>query len=56
MNWYKVIVLAIDVFESAIVDEKHFGSKIEADQFISGLSVGQISVIVPMGEESKCHV
>lgn len=51
MDWYKVIVIAVDVFESAIADEKHFCSKCEAYNFIRSLNAGNIGVVVSMGEE-----
>lgn len=32
-TFYKVIVLDIDIFDSSIVEERHFGSKAEAHNF-----------------------
>lgn len=32
-NFYKVIVIAVDIFESKIVEEKHFGSKSDANNY-----------------------
>ena len=32
-SFYKVIVMKVDIFESEIVDEKHFGSSEEAARF-----------------------
>lgn len=31
--FFKVIVVAIDIFESNIIDERHFKSRSEADAF-----------------------
>lgn len=31
--FYKVIVIAVDMFESTIIDERHFPTKSEADEF-----------------------
>lgn len=32
--FFKVIVIAIDVFESTIIDERHFPSRSEANGFV----------------------
>ena len=32
-SFYKVIVMKVDIFESEIVEERHFGSCIEAVRF-----------------------
>lgn len=52
MSWFKVIVLAVDTFQTTIEDERHFGSKSEADTFISHLASGKVGVVVPMRGES----
>lgn len=36
-RFYTVIVLSIDMFESSIVDERHFGDADEARRFSSSL-------------------
>lgn len=47
--FYKVVVLKVDVFESAIVDERHFGSSSEAHAFADTMrQVGYITVIATM--------
>jgi len=38
MIWYSVIIIKKDSFESQIMDERHFGSYIEADAFASTYS------------------
>lgn len=44
--FYKVVVLKIDVFESSIVDEKHFRTKAEAHAYADTMSeAGYITVI-----------
>lgn len=49
MNWYKVIILKIDVFESTILNEKHFGSKVDAENYITSLNPDTVGVMVTMG-------
>lgn len=44
--FYKVVVLKIDVFESSIVDEKHFRTNAEAHAYADTMSeAGYITVI-----------
>lgn len=49
-NYYKVVVLKVDIFESQIIDEKHFGTKAEALKFKSRIdnSTDFIGVVVQM--------
>lgn len=35
-TFYKVILIHCDIFMSSIIDERHFGTKEEAETFISG--------------------
>ena len=47
--FYKVVVLKIDVFESSIVDEKHFRTNAEAHAYADTMSeAGYITVIAAM--------
>lgn len=39
-SFYTVVVVEVDMFESSIVDERHFGSMKEAEQFKSSLTGG----------------
>lgn len=49
VSYYKVITLQIGVFASSIVDEKHFGSLIEAESFRnSNKTDSQVCVIIKM--------
>ena len=32
-GFYTVVVIQLDIFESSIIDERHFGTKEEAEQF-----------------------
>lgn len=32
-SFYTVVVVEVDMWESSIVDERHFGSKLEAETF-----------------------
>lgn len=47
-TFYKVIVLSIDVFESQIVDERHFGDATAANTFAASLSGNHVGVVVKM--------
>lgn len=49
-NFYKVLVLKVDIFESQIIDEKHFGTKTEALKFKRRVdnSTDFIGVVVQM--------
>jgi hypothetical protein len=48
-TFYKVLLIHCDVFESTIVDERHFSSKEEAETFISGKKApDQLGLIVQM--------
>lgn len=44
-KFYTVVVIKVDLFESSIVDEKHFGLLSEAESFKSSLQSGLIGVI-----------
>lgn len=47
--FYKVVVLKIDVFESSIIDEKHFSSQSEATAYADTMRQGgYITVIATM--------
>lgn len=48
-TFYKVLLIHCDVFESSIIDERHFGSKEEAEIFISSKKApDQLGLIVQM--------
>lgn len=48
-KFYKVLVLSIDIFESSIVNEKHFKTYSEASEFCSSLKdSGLTTMIVEM--------
>lgn len=47
--FYKVVVLKIDVFESSIVDEKHFRTNAEAHAYADTMSeAGYVTIIAAM--------
>lgn len=47
--FYKVVVLRIDVFESSIIDERHFGDAPEALSYANTMKeAGYISLIARM--------
>ena len=47
--FYKVVVLKLDVFESVIVDERHFRTNAEAHAYADTMSeAGYITVIAAM--------
>ena len=47
--FYKVVVVKIDVFESSIVDERHFRTNAEAHAYADTMSeAGYITVIAAM--------
>lgn len=47
--FYKVIILNIDIYETIIVDEKHFYTKEEALQYVSNHKTeNQVPIIVQM--------
>lgn len=49
VSFYKVVVLKIDVFESSIVDEKHFRTKADAYTYADTMSEADyITVIAAM--------
>ena len=49
VQFYKVLVLKIDVFESTIVDERHFSSSSEALVYAdSMINAGYVPVIAKM--------
>jgi len=48
-TFYKVLLIHCDVFESSIIDERHFSSKEEAEIFISSKKApDQLGLIVQM--------
>lgn len=48
-EWYKVVILKIDIFESKIDNERHFNTKAEAEDFAnSQKSTDRIAVVVTM--------
>lgn len=46
-GFYTVIVVQLDIFESKIIDERHFGTKEEAEQF-------QIHTILNSADNIRC--
>ena len=49
VQFYTVVVLKIDVFESVIVDERHFGNSNEAFEYANTMKeAGYIPVIAQM--------
>ena len=44
--FYKVIVLSVGIFESVIVDERHFSDHDSASAYVNTLSKGLIGVLV----------
>lgn len=46
-GFYTVIVIRLDIFESSIIDERHFGTKEEAEQF-------QIHTILNSDKNIRC--
>lgn len=49
ITFYKVVVLKLDVFESSIVDERHFNSSTEASIYANTMrEAGYVSVIAEM--------
>lgn len=46
-GFYIVIVVQLDIFESRIIDERHFGTKEEAEQF-------QIQTIINSKKNIRC--
>lgn len=46
-GFYIVIVVQLDIFESMIIDERHFGTKEEAEQF-------QIQTIINSKKNIRC--
>lgn len=48
-TFYKVILIHCDIFMSSIVDERHFGTKEEAETFITSKKApDQLGLIVQM--------
>lgn len=48
-TFYKVLLIHCDVFETSIVDERHFGTKEEARAFITSKKApNQLGLIVQM--------
>lgn len=49
ITFYKVLVIALDVFESSIIDERHFQYKSEADEFARMNTYnGRLAVVITM--------
>lgn len=48
MKYYTVIVVKVDVFESQIINEKHFGSYAEAEQFAKNVPEGVTCMIAEL--------
>ena len=49
MPFYTVVVLNVDVFESTIVDEKHFGNAADAFEYAGTMKeAGYVPVIAQM--------
>ena len=46
-GFYTVVVIQLDIFESSIIDERHFGTKEEAEQF-------QIHTILNSDNNVRC--
>lgn len=46
--FYKVVALSIDVFESTIIDERHFGTRSEAEAYANSFSGSTVAIIVEM--------
>ena len=48
-TFYKVLVIKVDVFESTIIDERHFNTKAAAQAFIKACNNNNcIAVIITM--------
>lgn len=47
-TFYKVVALSIDIFESSIIDERHFGTRAEAEAYASTFSGSSVAFIVEM--------
>lgn len=45
VTFFKVIIIKVDVFESTIIDEKHFSTRSEAEKYVKGCS-GVVAIIV----------
>lgn len=46
--FYKVVTLSIDVFESTIIDERHFCTRSEAEVYANSFSGSTVAIIVKM--------
>lgn len=47
--FYKVIVIKIDMFESTIIDERHFGNNADATDYAATMNdAGYITIIAQM--------
>lgn len=46
--FYKVVALSIDVFESTIIDERHFGTRSEAETYANSFSGSTVAFIIEM--------
>lgn len=44
--FFKVIVLSVGLFESVIIDERHFSDRNGADAYIKSLNDGLVGVLV----------
>lgn len=48
-TFYKVIVVKIDIFESMIIDERHFDTKMDADGYSDKMKeVGYVTIVATM--------
>ena len=48
ITFFKVIILDIGLFESEIVDERHFGSRIEANEYANAHIDEGLPIIIEM--------
>ena len=46
VNFYKVVVLSVGIFETVIVDERHFPNRDGANAYMQTLNKGLIGVLV----------
>lgn len=47
-TFYKVVLLNVSMFETSILDERHFATRPEAEQFANTCSGGGVPVIIEM--------
>ena len=46
VQYYKLLLIAVDAFESEIIDERHFSTRSEAEAYASTFSGSSSSVAV----------